>query len=391
MNTQPFKTPYLSNLTPLRGIAAMLTVIFHVDLFLGFGAGALLKDADTHLLGRLYLMVDVFFVLSGFIMMHVYGKWFSERVTFDSFKQFTIARFARVYPLHFVVLLFTIGTMGIFAALGVPKNEGAEIENNLFSVLTNLLLLHSMNLHTWFTWAHASWSISTEWWMYMLFPFLVVPFNKLNLPGRIAVTILCFAGYAAIMLWIVPIVTVPESLSAIRIDPALMTINVAYQYGFLRCLFGFVLGMMMYKGYEDGWGKAMLGKGYVQIALVLGLGICLHFGVPDVFSVIFFPLIILSAAYGSAGMDRVFRAKPLQKLGDWSFSIYMVHQPMMFLIFKLLDYLNPPKQGADFTPAPPPDMITSWIIGLVFIALMLPVAALCYRFVETPARRWLNP
>ena len=67
-------TPYLSNLTPLRGIAALLTVMFHVDLMLGGGGNPLVKFKDALLFTRRYLMVDFFFVLSGFIMCHVYGK-----------------------------------------------------------------------------------------------------------------------------------------------------------------------------------------------------------------------------------------------------------------------------------------------------------------------------
>jgi peptidoglycan/LPS O-acetylase OafA/YrhL len=89
-------TTYLSNLTPMRGIAALLTVVYHVNLFVG---GVLVTF--TPLMNQMHLMVDFFFVLSGFIMMHVYGKWFSEGVTVALFKKFTIARFARVYLLRF--------------------------------------------------------------------------------------------------------------------------------------------------------------------------------------------------------------------------------------------------------------------------------------------------
>jgi peptidoglycan/LPS O-acetylase OafA/YrhL len=176
---------YLSNLTPLRGIAALLTVIYHVDLFVGNGGDALIRLKDSMALSRMYLMVDFFFILSGFIMCHVYGKWFADSVNSTTFKKFTIARFARVYPLHLVTLLFTIVLFYISAQLGIPKNPVLQIENTGYSVLTNLLLLHSMNFHHWFSWVHASWSISTEWWAYMIFPFLVRPFMKLNALGRV--------------------------------------------------------------------------------------------------------------------------------------------------------------------------------------------------------------
>src|SRR5207344_165994 len=94
---------YLSNLTPLRGIAALLTVIFHVDLFMG---GALVPPQFSLGLSRMYLMVDFFFILSGFILCYVYGKYFAESVSSAEFRKFSIARFARVYPLHLVTLVY---------------------------------------------------------------------------------------------------------------------------------------------------------------------------------------------------------------------------------------------------------------------------------------------
>ena len=309
-------TQYLSNLTPLRGIAALLTVVFHVDLMLGNGGDLLLKFKDSMLINRMYLMVDFFFVLSGFIMYHVYSQYFKEAVSSAAFKRFTIARFARVYPLHFFTLLFTALIWLVAAQLGLPQISVLQCENSAYSFITNILLLHSMNFHQWFSFNHASWSISTEWWMYMLFPFLVRPFAKLNSLGRTLVVLGCFVGYLIITFWIVPIVTFPASLPFVKLNPADLRINVAYQFGFLRCLFGFVLGMMMYAGYQENWGKNWLANGYTFLLLMLGLGLCLHFAVPDVFSVGFFPLMLLSAAYGSKNMDSFFGTKPLQRLGD---------------------------------------------------------------------------
>lgn len=323
-----YTTPtYLSNLTPLRGIAALLTVIFHVDLMLGNGGDMLLKFSDSLFINRLYLMVDLFFILSGFIMLHVYGPWFSQSVNRVDFKRFTIARFARVYPLHLAMLLITVTIFGFSGLVGIPENTIIQTENSLYSFITNLLLLQSMNLHNWFSWDHASWSISTEWWMYMLFPFVVRPLLSLKPLGRVAVVVSCFIGYACITLFIMPLVSYPATLPFFKYDPTDNSVNVGYQYGFLRCLFGFVLGMMMYMGYRNDWGKMWLANGYTLLMLTLGLGLCMHFAIPDVFTIAFLPLILLSAAYGSQRINALFATKSLQRLGDLSFSIYLVHQP----------------------------------------------------------------
>jgi peptidoglycan/LPS O-acetylase OafA/YrhL len=242
-----------------------------------------------------------------------------------------------------------------------------------------------MNLHGWFSWVHASWSISTEWWMYMVFPFLVVPANKLGSAGRIVVTVLCFVGYVIIMLWIVPLVTTPEEIPFVKIPPDALTINVAYQYGFLRCFFGFVLGMMMYKGYVEGWGKSWLGNDLTLVLLGIGFFTALHFVLPEVFSAMFFPFMLLSAAYGSSGMNRLFSTKVMQNIGDWSFSIYLTHQPLIFALIKIPAMF-------DNTYAPPPlDTLAAWIICLIFLAITLLISSLTYRFVEVPARKWINP
>ncbi len=382
-------TAYLPNLTPLRGIAALLTVIFHADLYIGMGGDALLRFKDSLLISKLYLMVDFFFVLSGFIMCHVYGKWFSGSVEGFSFKKFTIARFARVYPLHFFTLLYLVALRVWFVSAGGKDADPFGAASFTWqSVPTNLLLIQSMNVHNWFTWNNAAWSISTEWWMYMLFPFLVAPFMRLSSAARVAVVLACFAGYVFIMLVIQNYVTVPESLSFIKPQP---TINVAYQYGFLRCLFGFIIGMMIYLGYKEDFARKFFSNGTVLIIATVGLLICLHFAVPDVISVSFYPLIILSAAYGSPKMNVVFGNKIMQRLGDWSFSIYLVHQPIAYTVFTLAAYFNTASNEVNGSgPPPKPAILTAWIICLVFIAVTLLLSWLSYKYIEVPSRNWIN-
>src|SRR5216683_6430 len=73
---------YLSNLTPMRGIAALLTVIFHINFFIGYG---LEPAPGSTIMHDMYLMVDFFFILSGFIMSHVYGHRFTIQVMKSDF------------------------------------------------------------------------------------------------------------------------------------------------------------------------------------------------------------------------------------------------------------------------------------------------------------------
>jgi peptidoglycan/LPS O-acetylase OafA/YrhL len=152
MSTPGSNTPYLSNLTPLRGIAAILTIVFHIDLMVGGGGGMLLRFKDSLLISKFYLMVDFFFVLSGFIMCHVYRQWFRGAVEGASFKRFAIARFARVYPLHFFTLVYLIALRLWYMHSGAPDNPFSASSDTWISVPTNLLLIQSMNVHHWYSW-----------------------------------------------------------------------------------------------------------------------------------------------------------------------------------------------------------------------------------------------
>jgi peptidoglycan/LPS O-acetylase OafA/YrhL len=211
---------------------------------------------------------------------------------------------------------------------------------------------------------------------------------RLSSLGKAITAVLCFAGYLVITFWIVPIVTIPPEIPFVRVDPALHSVDISYQYGIVRCLCGFVLGMMLYEGFKTGWGKEVLSNGYVLLALALGSFVCMHLELADIFALSFFPFILLSGAYGSTGINKVFATKPLQRLGDWSFSIYLVHQPLLFTIGKIQSYQH--KVFPASVP-PPPDLMAAWMFCFGFIALMLLVSYLTYRWVEVPARLWLNP
>jgi peptidoglycan/LPS O-acetylase OafA/YrhL len=389
---------YLPNLTPLRGIAALLTVVFHFGIVIGpvidiFHVGPVLGPLTEHsaLIGHLYLMVDFFFILSGFIMCHVYSRLFAGAVTKEAFKKFAIARFARVYPLHFIMLIYTVILFAVSGWLGVPKLPVLQVGNTSYSFVTNLFLLHSMNFNNWFSWDHASWSISTEWWAYMVFPFLAGPFLKLNSAGKAIVFLLCFAGYLAIIQFIVPLTTLPEEISFVRGSGHGRGLDVSYQFGFLRCLCGFILGMVIYQAYRVGWGRRLFGNGFIMVAATLGLFVVMHFGLPDPVSIFFLPFILLSGAYGSPSIDRLFANKGLQKIGDWSFSIYLVHQPLLFTIGNIYTYFHPvsPDDTLTIMSSDSP-MLMAWIICLLTIAVALLVSSLVYRFWELPARKWIN-
>jgi peptidoglycan/LPS O-acetylase OafA/YrhL len=104
-----------------------------------------------------------------------------------------------------------------------------------------------------------------------------------------------------------------------------------------------------------------------------------------VFTVLFFPFILLAAAYGNRHMNALLGTKPLQKLGDWSFSIYLIHQPFLYQAATLMQ--NPNKTGIALSKM---SILTSWLVCIGFIVFLLFVSYLSYRFIELPARNYIN-
>ncbi|MFY9600755.1 MAG: acyltransferase family protein, partial [Pseudolabrys sp.] len=102
----------------LRGIAALLVLFYHVrtpqHLELNFGVCDVFSKFG-------YLGVDVFFVLSGFILSHVYRDGFN----LAGLRSYGVARFARIYPLHLVTLFMMLGAYAIALRVGVQPTEAS--------------------------------------------------------------------------------------------------------------------------------------------------------------------------------------------------------------------------------------------------------------------------
>ena len=102
-------------LTGVRGVAAVIVIAYHTYPAADFPYGI------SHLVARGYLAVDVFFVLSGFVMALTYGSLFRDRVTPPAFFTFLMRRVARLYPLYIVFLALRIAySLAVYGSLQVP-------------------------------------------------------------------------------------------------------------------------------------------------------------------------------------------------------------------------------------------------------------------------------
>lgn len=375
------KQTYLTTLTPLRGIAALLVVVFHFNLMVM----PIIDPAITQLHRHWALMVDFFFILSGFIMTYVYGEWFDERVSSSRFRRYMAARFARVYPLHVLMLLWLIGIYVILVPVNhIKLDADAQSVFDLGSIPLHILMLHGFNQAWTGTWNTPAWSIGSEWLLYLLFPLLMPGFRKLPGWGKASLLVVVLALYGYLS----------KPLSEVLLQkpwlPPMHHIidEITFPDSFLRCLAGFGLGMITHESSERRWLVNGLGRSWVFAGLATGLFIAWHFQVPDGLTVWVFPLLILGAAYNTGRLAKLLQTRALQRLGDWSYSIYMVHVPIMFT-FLAVQLANPP--GSSSAPEPVSYGPQGPITCLIYVLLVLGVSALTYRFVEVPARLWLNP
>jgi peptidoglycan/LPS O-acetylase OafA/YrhL len=370
---------YLTTLTPLRGIAALLVLIFHSNLM----AFPFVPPGYTNLVSGGWIWVDFFFILSGFILFYVYGRDFHTGVVKGAYWKYIGARFARVYPLHFVTLIWCSIAAAIVHLLATGLDPFLAPIFDLKSIPASLVMLQSMHLYDMTPLNTPSWSLSTEWWMYMLFPFVVPVLLRLSSPGKILVFMLVAALYVIIRYVISPNVMPMEGMSP--------TINLTYDFGFLRCLAGFSLGMLLYVVYESQLGIAILKRDVTFVIIFLLILTGLHFGVDEFVILSLFPFLIICGCFNNGHVKQFLDTRPLQRLGDWSFSIYMVHVPIIFILWVIQVRKNP-AVFADFMKMvqAPPDYTTGAIVCIFLVITTLIIASVTYRYIEVPAREYLN-
>ncbi|HEY4108220.1 acyltransferase [Puia sp.] len=381
---------YLPTLTPLRGVAAVLVVLFHSQVFIY----PVVDRRVTLLVEKGWLWVDFFFVLSGFILCYVYGEGFRKRVTKAGYSQYLRARFARVYPLHFFTLFWALGAGALILSQPIAHPDWSRFFHFIFDVHTvpaSLVLLQAMHLFPTSPLNTVSWSLSTEWWMYMLFPFLApllwrVPQGGENgRSGRVrsGLWLLVVVGlYAGVKYFLVP----KFGMHAWKRQDA--TLNTINDFAFVRCMAGFLLGMLVCRWYQLSLAQRWLQRNASFGIIGLALLISLHFEANELITVAIFPLLILAAVYNRSAVSRWLATSPMQRLGDWSFSIYMVHMPVFFTYRGVAPFLGLPVPEGFFTQAP--NYWKGWIAFALFLAATLGFSALCYRYLEVPARNFLN-
>lgn len=291
--------------------------------------------------------VTLFFVLSGYILSHVYAEKFRARVTIPAFWSFMLFRIARLYPVHLVTLTMMVALFAADTALG-----GRGRDDNRFD--TGAIVASLTMTQAWIpgleTPNSPSWSISAEWFAYLLFP------------------LLCFL--AARVRWSSLVLAILGLTLAIILETELET-------HLLHIMSCFLVGMAAHKTSRQIRAPLPKWMGTGAVLVILAVQ-AIPFETSIFIQILLFATLIMSLG---AGTDLL--CKPLSKafmvyLGELSYAIYMFHWVARVVVragaekFGIHESLHPAAFVAAYS------IVT--FIGAVVL----------FRYVEKPGRQWIR-
>jgi len=358
----PTQVPFPDVLDPLTGVRFFLAlgvVLFHYQL------QWTLPDEAAGLLDRARLGVDVFFILSGFILTHVY----LQRDGAPDYRRFLAARFARIYPAHLFILLGMLGLVLLAPLFGVGLEPGRFNPADFASTL--LLVQAWFPRETMVLWNGPAWSLSAEWFAYLAFPAYAA--LALRLRARpwviIALAAILFvaldAFYRAQFGRVLP--RAEDSLGILRIIPEFL-------YG---------IGLY-YLGQR--WAPSPRLSVMGALAGTATLLVLMQIGTDDRIIVAAAGPFILSLALLAKARVRTCLSHPIALFaGEASFALYLVHIPILMVW----------RNAAQAFSGWPGDYRMGMAELAAMLVLTLAAAAAIHIFVERPGRRllraWMTP
>ena len=336
----------LGALTGVRGVAAWLVVLFHARPWTeGLFHPALLKVFSFG-----YLAVDLFFMLSGFVIWHNYARRLAAggpRAT----RSFLWRRFARVWPLHGAM----IAAFALFAA--IMGALGSDLSRFPPSHLPyHLALIQAWGFIDPLKWNDPSWSISTEMAAYLLFPALVVLLSR-RWVARGGWVVLGAAALAALAL-----LFAVHGYKSLGADIAGL--------GLWRCIGEFAVGALICVGWSRRPSLPVIVP-LAVLAAILGAGYAWNLPEIMVAPPAFAATLLTLALSGLPA--RLFDTRALRYLGEISYSTYLSHS---FI-------------GAVATALAGGAVLGAGGMALYCLAV-LAASVVLYHRLEKPAQRWLQ-
>ncbi|WP_195574177.1 acyltransferase family protein [Paenibacillus sp. 1001270B_150601_E10] len=351
------KVRYITGLDGLRAIAVLAVIAYHLNL--GFASGG-------------FLGVEIFFVLSGYLVTHLLLVQRDGRARLD-LKQFWIRRMRRLLPALLLMLIGTVVWMTITSPDRVASFRG-DVISSLIYANNWYLLFHNVSYFESF--ANPSpflhlWSLAVEGQFYLLWPLLVMLGLRFT-PKR--------WQFAA---WTFALAILSAVLMAVLYEPGIDPSRV--YYGTDTRVFALLIGALLaivQPNHQSSGQAAPATKLGIHLIGTVGLVTVLYLlWTIDEYSDFLYRggfvllsvatvMLIAAIAYPGSVYNRIFSLKPLKWIGVRSYGIYLWHYPIIILTTPLVNTHG-----------------FSWTRAILQVAASFLIADLSWRFVETPIRK----
>ena len=310
---------------------------------------------------RGYLGVDLFFVLSGYILYFTYrGATLSQGR--EGIGRFLWLRLARIYPVHLAVTLVVVLGVGLATLVGRRFGDPAVYAPSRLP--EHVLLVQAWTSAPSPTWNGPSWSVSSEWAGYLLFPWIAAAATRLRTArGALGLVALSFGGS-----WILL-----ESATVSSLD-------LTTRGGLARFMVEFVIGILLARAVELR-PLSLRSARYLPELLTIVMAIALAAGAPDIVLAGLLAVAVPSLAASDGWIARALSSPAFVALGQRSYALYMTHGLVLLLLEALAG-------GARLSASVP---IEERVLMTFAAAVALGVTTeLTYRRIEEPARAWMR-
>lgn len=381
--TEPSRPREIRALQGARALPPLILVLFHYCEGHGY-RGAWWFDLPV---ARGYLWVEFFFALSGFVLAYVYAPRLREIWSPHGYGRFLQSRLARLYPLHLAMLLLMLGmviTLRWLAARGgyvsIYDEQWHPIVNTP-TFIANLFLVQAWNIFPYLSWNGASWFVSVEFLLCLLFPLYLA----VSRGGWKSAALLIVGGAVGLAL-----------LASPRYG-----LDLTFHNGIWRGIAAFAMGVgfAMFHRLALARGAAQLPEFAFTLAQCAVLG-CLIYAIyntgwshrpSDIYTAYAVIALVFALSFDRGLLAKALATSIPLMLGEWSYAIYIGQTPLLQLLRHAQLHLYPAPDdivlGRSWAAWAP---VWHWLEPALLVAAAIMWGALLFMLIERPANSVLR-
>lgn len=344
----------LPALTGLRGIAAVWVVLFHLYPTMSEYIG-IRGIGYFPMIGAGFMGVDLFFILSGFIMCYVHARDF-QKYCFHEHTHFLKLRLSRIYPLHVFILVLLLAVTIVLPGFTESYSSDRFSYDKFFY---SLFLVQNWGFGFPNSWNIPAWSLSAEWLAYLAFPLIITVIYSLPRNLEIFVAAALLVGMIAI--------------TYLFRDGVL---DATGRFGIFRMVVGFTVGCLIYKNSEK--------SDSLPPTFILPIAITIIFAaiIDSRFYVLALPglaLLIRSLINPKKVALIIFANPVVMWLGKISFSLYLVHWVALQVFQWIMTHTGISSINGN-----------RYVALAGFVVLIFSLATLLWKYFELPCQRYIR-